>query len=339
MRPLDVRVNRIPLALVCDFGDVEMTTDWPGGSGELSWSSANMPGRLAKGGATVEGYLGPQRVWYGVLDEPDPSQDRISAQGLYRLADNYPALTAAGAPQSVPDLAIDQAIARGLPWKRVASLQSTSVEIDLSSGPVTLGALLDAMAEGKGTRWGVDATGAVFDKADDTSPAYVSEPLDISLGYALDNYASTLFGRYLSSTAFTYLTTPALTDSAAVALHGYREEVVDLTGRGAISAARATVLLQKLLDLGRAKPQFTESIEFSYGEILTTGGVPVALETVEAGRVLRVLGLEPTRQGPMYVDVPIGHTSLSGGTLTVQPLGIATRSYQDFVTESLSTKK
>jgi hypothetical protein len=339
---LSIRVSGMPLELVCLYGDIEMSTVWPGGSGELSWSTVGMPASLARGQATVEAYVGPERVWYGTMDQPDPSQERLTAQGLWRLGDNFDALNSDGTASTVPNDAIDYAITRGLKWKRPTSIQATAVDIDVSQGPVKLGALLDAMCEDAGTRWGVDTAGNVVARADSTTPVYTCLPLDGGLGYALDDFASALLGRYIDSSDSKYHTV-IVTDALAVSQTGvYREGEADLTPRGPITGVKATKILTNILALGRSKPQFTENISFAYGELLTANGsVAVALETAAAGGILRVPGgldLARSGSGDLFVDVPIGQTTLSEGILTIQPLQAATRNFTDVLTAALKKK-
>lgn len=341
MADLEITVAGRWQSLECSPGDIEMSTIWPGGSDELSWSMGTQSAHRFLGGELVAAYLSGYCVWSGTLLEPDPSQDRMTAQGAWREADAYIALTAVGGANAVPDTAIDQAITRGLRWTRSTSIGSVATEIDISSGPVRVGALLDAYAENNGVRWAVTPGRVVYAAADPTAPTYQTLPLDGGLGYALDNYASQLFGRYINSATGLAATTSS-TDSVANALHGHREDVLDLTPKGPITTARAQAILTNLLATGRATPQWTASIELSFGELLTSGGVPASLETVAAGSIVRIHGgfeLAQRLNGAMFIDVLIGQTNLSGGTLTLQPMQIATRTFTDALTAAMTKKK
>lgn len=335
---LDVRVGGKWLSLTCLYGDIEMSTVWPGGSDELSWSVGSQSGFRSRGGELVDACFGGVPVWAGSLLEPDPSQDRLVAQGAWRDAEGFVALDSLGAATKTPDTAIDQAIARGLRWTRPATLSSSNTVSDITQGPLSLDVLLDNFAENQGISWAVDPTRQVFSKTDDVTPSYKTLPVAGGLGYALDNYASTVVARYLDGATSTFKTV-TVTDAVAEAAHGHVEAVVDLTGRGSTSTATATNIATNMLNTRRSTPQWTTPLEVSYGEILTAGGAPVVLETVAAGAVLRVNGgfeLAMRQNGAMYVDMLIGQTQLSDGTLTIQPLLKATRSYQDFVTAALS---
>lgn len=337
---IEIAVDGRWLTLECMYGDIEMSTVWPGGSDELSWALGTQPTRRFRGGELVSGHIGGSCVWSGSLLEPDESQDRMTAQGAWREADGYMALTSGGLATAVPDTAIDQAIARGLKWTRPISISSAATELDVSSGPARLGALLDAYAENSAKRWSVTPGRIVSAAADPTVPTYQTLPLDGGLGYALDNYASQLFGRYVNSAGGALATTSS-TDATADNLHGHREDVVDLTPKGPISTARAQAILAGLLATGRSTPKWTASIDLAYGELLNMGGVPVALETVAAGSVVRIHGgfeLAQRLNGAMFIDVLIGQTDLSAGNLTLQPMQVATRTFVDALAAAMSKK-
>jgi hypothetical protein len=333
---LEVTIGGRWIGLECLYGDVEQSTVWPGGSDELSWALGTQPAHRFTGGELVVGYYGPLPVWAGSLLEPDPSQDRVIAQGAWREADEYAALDGSGNATTIPNTAVDQAIIRTLAWTRPTTISGSAVDLDVSQGPVMVGALLDSWSEQSGQRWGVNPGREVVTKADDTTPTFQTLPLDGGLGYTRDTYASTLVGRYYNGA--TYATTTR-TDSVAEAAHGHMEAIVDLTPRGTLTLAKANTILDNLLALGRAIPSWTTGIQLTYGELLTDTGVPVALETVAAGTILRIPGgfeLAQRLNGQMYLDVPIGRTQLAGGVLTIQPADVAVRSLTDLFTAALT---
>jgi hypothetical protein len=330
---LEVNVGGRWLSMESFYGDVSQSTVWPGGSDELSWTPAVRPLRHFAGGEDVIGYFGGVPVWRGHLLEPDPSVDQLTATGAFREAYDYGALDSVGGVSKIPDTAIDQAIIRGLNWTRPNSIQSTTVNFDTTTGPVSVGALLDVMTSAQTQRWGVNPYRQPYTD-EPTGPSYQTLPIAGGLGYALDDYASTLIGRYLDSTTSTYKTR-TITDTVAETQHGHVERIVDLTFRGARSAAQVDTDLTNMLARDRSTPQWTQSIEVVYGELLSMGGATVSLETVGAGKILRVHGgfeLAQRRNGLMYVDFLIGRTQLSGGTLTISPIQLAPRNLTDVLT-------
>lgn len=339
---LDIMVDGRWLALDCRYGDVQLDTVWPGGSDVLSWALGTQPTRRFRGGQDVAAYFGGLCVWCGKTVEPDPSQDQLSAQGAFHEGDNYVALDSSKNATKTPGIAIDQANLLGLNWDRSSfTFSPSAADIDVSQGPVKVGSLLDSWSEQSGLRWAVDPYRQFFLAADPTIPQYKTNPLDGGLGYALDNYASTLYGRYLDSVTGTYKTV-TVTDFDAEDAHGHVEDDLDLTVRGPITFASASNITSRALSLGRAIPQWAIPIELSYGDILTMGGTPAALETIRAGKMLRIPGgfeLAQRLNGQTFLDIVIGHTSLTDGILTVQPMQIATRNLEDFVTTAAPSPK
>jgi hypothetical protein len=319
------------------LGDVQMVHNWPGGSEELSWVPGGNPALRHIGGEQVVAYLGPLPVWAGTMTEPDPSQERQVAAGAYRDLESYAALTAGGAVTTVPDTAIDAAIANyAMPLTRLGSISASAVDLDVSQGPVMLDQLLNAWSTQSGSRWGVNAKRQIFAKADDTTPTYMTLPLDGGLGFAMDNYASTLIGRYYNGT--TYATATRSNTSADTLRR--RQAIVDLTPRGTLTSTKANTILDNLLALGRAVPQWTTGISLSYGEILSTNAVPTMLERVNGqGRLLRIPGgyeLAQRLNGALYVDIPIGRTTLAGGLLTVEPRDVIVGTLADAITAAVT---
>jgi len=334
---LQIIVDGHPLLLECQPGDIEMSTNLQG-SDTLSWTPGDITARRYRGAELVSVTFGGVPVWAGSLTEPDPSQDQLSAQGAWRDGIGYAALDGSGNSNAVPNTAIDQAIVRGLDWTRPASISASSAGI--TDPPLMLNQLLDNYASANTVQWGVDPYRQVFTRSIPTTPIYQTFPLAGGLGYALDNYASTLVGRYLDSGTSTNKTV-SRTDTTAETLHGHMEALVDITQMGSMTSTAAGNILTSMLALGRAIPQWTTGIEFAYGEILNMGGVPVALETVAAGQLLRVHGgfeLAQRLNGLMYIDVQIGRTQLAEDTLTVSPAELAMSNLSD-VLASVITKR
>lgn len=338
MNGLEITIDGRWISQVAPYGDINMSTIWPGGSDQLSWTPGTPRGWRFKGGTIVKAWYGPVCVWSGTLNEPDPSQEDMAAQGLYRLADNYFALDGSGNATTVPNTAIDTAIAAGLPWTRPASVSSSAVLYDISGGPAKLSELLDAYATQNNESWGVTPQGAVYRKTAPTTPSFATMPLSGGLGYALDNFASTLRGRYFNGTSYA---TATVTNTTAQAQHGHVEAVVDLTPRGTLTLAQAQNILSSLLALTYANPSWTSDIELAYGELLSLGGTALALETATAGTLMRVPGgydLTHRQNALLYTDVPIGRTQLAGGTLTLSPAKLVTDNLADILTAAVNKK-
>lgn len=332
MTDLQIVVDGHWLSLETYPGDIVPTTIWPGGSDQLTWTDAvAIASRRFVGGEDVRCYYGGVCTWGGSLLEPDASTDQLVAQGAWREGDGYTALDGTGAATDVPDTAVDVAIGEGLRWTRNRSLKATGISADITT-PIGVGALLDIWATNNNLRWGVTPNRVVYGQADPTFPTYQTLHREGGIGYATDagSFASTLDVRYYNPSSV--LSTVRVTDPIADRIHRHQEAIADITDRGPMSTTTAQNIGKNLLALGKATPQYTETLDFTYGELLTMGGVPVALETVAAGVMLRVNGgydLAQRGNGDMFDDIVIGQTSLEAGVLTVTPLNTAFRSFED----------
>lgn len=333
---VEVIVDGHWLSLNCGWGEPSWSTTWPGGSANASVTATGIPSRLTRRGLSVDLLFAGERVWAGVLNEPDADSGQLNAVGLFTLGDNFAAIDGSGDATTVPDVAIDAAIARGLRWKRRESISADAQDIDVSQGPVKLGELLDTYTTDNALRWYVDPDGYVATATDPTVPDLFVHPRAGNPTLADDNLATALIGRYRDSGG--YATTPPVVDASAQWL-GYQEDTIDLTGRGVITLTKAQNKLKAILKLGRARPTFADPIVLQYGMLLTHGQVPRALETARAGQMIRSLGdLDDTQQpgGRTWADIVIGQAEITDRTLTLTPIGAPARSWSDVVAAVLS---
>lgn len=323
------------LDLICPWGDLSYTTVWPGGSGTASWSTYKPPSRLLRANLPVKLVVGAQVFWAGISDEPDRDTGAMSATGLWTQGNNWRALTSGGAANRVPDVAIPNAIARGMPWAGlpVGGVWGSLVDVDITGGPVTITQLLQQFCDYSGRRWAVDPNGQPYTAPDNTVPAYHMWP-DQNMASDSTDLATVLQGRFLDG-SYTYQTTYA-TDTLAVA-NGYElEATVDLTNRGAMGYTAATAILQTALDQGRSTPRWTSQITAAYGDITNAGGVPIPLHSVAANQVVRLHGLLDDvnlLRGDTVVDVLIGQTSVNGGVLTMTPIDAPPSTLEGFLAQ------
>lgn len=321
---VEVVVDGHWLTTECAWGEPAWSHVWPGGSGNASWTAANTPKLLTRRGLLVQLFYGGECIWSG------PQTDEGNAVGLWSVGQNYAALDSSGDATNVPDTAIDAAIVRGLKWKRRTSISSAAANVDISQGPVTIGALLDAYATDATKRWGVDPDGYVYAVADPTSPAAVVLPLDEDLAPGDEDFATALVGRYYNGTDYA---TAVVSDAASEALNDYHEETVDLTGRGTLTSTKADNILTAILNLGKSKPTWASPLVLGYGDLLTPGGTPMGLELFTAGQIVRVLGVNDAQNlgGLTYVDLLIGESQISDDQLTLTPIGAPARDLMDLL--------
>lgn len=329
MGGVDIRVGGRWLSAVAPIGSVSWSRRWPGGSHEASWHLSTQ-GRptwtlptFIRRGQLVEVFAGP-RVWRGVLAQPVPGEGGwdMTATGLYSEASRFHALTSGGTMTSVPNTAIDAAIARGLPWKRTQSFSTTAVGAVESDLP-TLFDLLNAWADAAGEFWGVDADGYVFHAPLPTSPTWVMTPGPDLPGATDSEYASHVYGRYLRSTDGTYQTVIA-SDADAATRWGRAEVTLDLTNRGAMTTASAQAAVDGVLAKGKARLGWTDDLEPGPWDLLTFGGgVPADFRHVREGQMVRVLGvMDPTTTVAKPIDVVIGEAKYdaSNDSLVLSPM-------------------
>lgn len=310
-------------------GDVEWAHHWPVGSWSAKWTMDLPPAfahPLLKVDAPVELMEGPQRVWNGVLAKPvyDGEVWQFAADGLGRLAERFLCLITGGATTtSRPDLAVQQAILRGLRWTEDLPTLDPVVTPGGTTGVNYLNDLLDAWTDDEGTRWAVDVNGHFYTQADPITPTLHLVPGVGTLGIADEDTASRLFGRYRDGTT-TYATTD-VPDLVAQATRGYREGAEDLTALGVITKARADKRLNGLIKKGATQPAWANGLEVFAGELTNEGGEPVHLPYVGMRpELVRLHGvINPVTNTLSYIDFPLGEVHHKNGvpSINVIPLG------------------
>jgi hypothetical protein len=333
---------RAPLDSLGDVAELTFSNATPGGDTACSLSlsvpiGANPPGLGTGRILTVRD--GTYPVWSGVLADPQRGAPwTIRAQGRSSLANNYLALDGAGNLTRDPNVAVDQAVSRGLPWVRPAALPTPTVVVN----DAYLGTLLDAIALTSGQHWQVDSTGSVSMVTEPTTPTYVLASSNTPGGRTLDNYATDLYVRYLPALTVTLAgggsqivagaptSAPAPNNPSTTAPRpfGRKEAVYDSTPGGPVTLAAAQGFGNGALAKVQPRASFSGSITVLPGDLLTIGGQPVRLSTVRAGAVVKMVGVQPD---PIYgeqtfttsVSVVIGQWDVNGttGVATLTPLG------------------
>jgi hypothetical protein len=181
----------------------------------------------------------------------------------------------------------------------------------------------------------VNADGQVYAAADPTVPTWHMTPGSGTFGLADDDYASDIYLRYYGTDYG--LATATASDATAAALYGRREFIVDGRDFGAISATKATANAQGLLDKGKARLGWTNTLEPTRYQLTTTGGAGACLALVKAQQMVRLHGLTNEQGQPVpYVDFVIGSTTYDAGenTLSIAPVGMVARSLSDVLAVS-----
>jgi hypothetical protein len=288
----------------------------PGGDSVMSCTIA-MDSRhrspAMRAGRLVRVYRGDV-VWRGTMAEPAPHEGGgwdCTAQGIGSYGNSFRAIAGGGVAGGTPASAnamVDDAINRGLLWKRVQNLDVVP-GMDLTqlyekgSRSVTegLNSFTSGSSDGSAPvalTWHVDGWESRIRVAP-LPPVTAPTRLLISadpVGRALAGYYNAMVLRYQSSqddtTAATYDVwqepSSGFTVTPSMARHGRLEGYADYSNAGYMTAAQAKDRAQGLLSAYQAI-SYTQSFGVTPGQVLTLGGSPVDLGVERAGEVYRVL--------------------------------------------------
>lgn len=271
-------------------------------------------------GVPVEVMLGSSPIWAGELAEPDWDAGSMTAVGACRTGEEVICLDGSGATTSTPDVAIDEAIARGvLNWARPSSLSSAPlVESDETSSLNYLTALLDAWEADAGKTWSVSARRFVTAITPPTVPTFQILPGAQAPALSNEILAGTIFGRYQGL--------DGRWATASVG-SGKPEIGISLAQRGRLSAAQAGTIVSSLLAKLGAQSSWSSGIEVTAGQIVSDG-TPVDLAKVLPNQMADSLG----QDARFVVDETVWN--VSEGLLQIKPVGMVARDLRSIVGEA-----
>lgn len=300
-------------------------------------------------GADVQVCVGGWPLWRGYLTEPSWNGNTVSltANGLYRLGENYPAFDSASTMNAItnPTTALTTAIGLGLPWTiDTATVPNTDLATGATTDPAnTITELLNAWTAQTGNKWYVDQFGVVRFAADPIVPTLVVRNGSGDLGIAPDDYASNVVLRYNDSATGTYKSSPYPLLTGAMDAYGLRYgrkvSLQDITDQGSMAAATAATLAQNDYTLTKQRPGHTNGLQLAWGELVTPGGMPVHPASVNAfGVMVQVHGVPDEVALTSYTNFVVGDTSYADGSgqVSVNPVGLAARTPEDVLTELVS---
>lgn len=303
-------------------GNEQIVHRYPGGSWSAGVTVALPPGVRPpelEAGRLVDAYVGPCRIWRGFMDEPDWESGRFTMSGLCRQAESVAALDFAGVATSSPADAVGAAaLYRGaVNWGTLVDFATGRKALPAATSVDSLSRLLDAWCELNGVRWSVDSDGQLFVVSDETVPSLFISPGVGMLGVTTEQTASRIVCGYYTL-AMGYATVSAGGGSGPTV-----ERLVSLTSRGPMSAADAQAAADAIYaQAGYETPQFTGSITVRAGQVTNRGATPVALASIVAGPMCRILGMRDPRTGALSTDVVMEESvwDAPAGTVNLTPL-------------------
>lgn len=276
--------------------------------------------------APVELMYGPVCLWSGALEEPNWDSGEMIALGAARDGETAVALTPDGASSTAPNIVLDAAIGNGgLSWSRLDDFGTTPVgEGEDVGGLVTIGSVLDAWAQREDSGWRVDPARRVrIAPTDESAPTWFVTPGSGVLGSASEERVDRISARYISSTSGQRATVhyPPPGPRARI------QKPVDLTDRGAMTAATASDIAKGMWSDLAGRSGWTNGLTLTRGQVTTPGGVEVDLALVKGGDTMRLLGVPDPRGLAHNVDVVIGDTDYdwTDDELQANPVGLAPR--------------
>lgn len=347
---VDVMIDGAWVSSVAHVGEVKFSDRWgdgPCGPDSLSFTVSVDPGddsSWLRLGSKVEGFIDGVKVFGGRLSEMGRGFPRtIHARSWARLAADFDALDSALAPTTNTDTAVAQAIVRGLPWSTSTGVfDNTSFGDDTTASTNRLDALLNAWSTAKGKRWGVDAEGRPFARADSTTVSWFLDASGLDIGVASDGLFTRVHARYVSAVSGTPpepsgWSTVAVDDAAGQALYGVMEYAMDLTGLGLLTSTQATDYATAQLNL-LTVPQWLSRVAATDQNLYTPGGLPAHLPSLRAGQVVELFNVPNNLGGlrnEMNQRVVLGeteHDADNPGEVVIAPVGLAVRNLLDALT-------
>jgi len=243
-------------------------------------------------------------VWTGRLDEPVPSAAgwTLTAVGDGQRGTDFLALYTSTWPAAQPDEAVNQAIARGLPWVNpgIGSPAGAWFGQQVDSGAQTLTALLNLVTTRGQLTWYANSQPGGLPGTDisvfplpsvPNRLLIVSDAAPRTLGGDINTivirYQATADTSSSGGTAATYGLVTA-TSAASVAAHGTIETFIDLSDVGVQSSGAAQAVGNNILAIYK-RASFTQPITGHYGDLMTLGGVPIDPGTDQAATCCRAI--------------------------------------------------
>jgi hypothetical protein len=280
----------------------------PGGADKLTCTvqvPASYRTQLLNPGWQVRVTRGGHAVWTGRLDEPVPSPSgwQVTAVGDGQRGQDFRAVYSSAWPSGEPDQAVNNAIARGLPWVNPGVGTPAGIWLGQAtdSGAGTIADLLNLACTRGGLTWYASSQPGGQPGTDLNVfplPTAVNRLLVVTdtVARTLGGDINTIYLRYQISDASsnaggnqqaTFGTT-SVQNAASVAAHGVTETYMDLSSAGVMSAGAAQAVGNNVLAIYQ-RASFAGPFTAARGQLLNAGGAPVDPGTDQAGTVVRLI--------------------------------------------------
>jgi len=284
------------------------------------------PGWLVKD-APAEVRFGPGLpMLAGTLSEPDWTDGSITINAASTEGDSTVCMAAdESTTSSTPDVVLDAAKARGaLTWTRPASISTTPLmdgdqPADLNSVSDMLGAYCDANTN---TRVYVDAYRQILKTTDPVTPELFILPGAGELAWTSEAQATRVVGRWADKNGGLHTT---MVGSGAI------EQLVDLTVKGPLTAASATVLLNSVLARATSGG-WANGLTLAAEQFVGAPHLAAVADMVGKGVMVRILGQRdprPNRIPVGYVDVIVERSEwhVADSQIILTPRGMVARDW------------
>jgi hypothetical protein len=269
-------------------------------------------------GRVAEVYRGGSVVWRGKLDQANYGSGwAVTAHGTGTMATEWDAIYTTWTNQND---AVDQAIARGLPWANPSPKIPSSVFLgqQQDSGSLKLDALLQLMCSKGAQTWWVGRDAVLKVAAVPSVPTRLLV-CTVPQARTLAGDYNALLLRYQVSAdgaaAAVYATT-FVTNAGSITQHGRMEDYDDLSNAGQMTAAAAQAIGTSALSKYQ-RATYAGPFSVGPGQLLTLGGQPVDIGMEPPGMVCQVILTDAGYGGeiaPGKLTFPVGRLEFDDDT-------------------------
>lgn len=285
------------LGEIAHVAGLTYSSAYPGGCDKASWVLQKPPTYRdisMDPGRIIRIYRGASIVWQGQHDEPQPADTgwTMTAHGNGSMGTQFDDVYTTW---DDPDDHVNQAIARGLPWRNPGiSTSGLWLGDQVDSASETITDFLNSITVQGGKGWTVDRRDGTLSVA--ALPAAADRILVATspVPRTVNGDVNSLW-LYYQATADDSATGAAatyglvnVTNAADIDRHGTWEDYYDISDNGVMTSLSAESNGQNVLARYN-RASFAGPFQVQPGQLLTLGGYPVDLAAEQAGHVCRLV--------------------------------------------------